>query len=750
MSVQWRFRGWRASLYVLLAAWSLVPAFAWADDAPTGQATTAAPEPAMEKGDWVRTDLEELGLSASRRRYSTEDTMTFWFHTRGDQVLTEARLSLAFNANAAKWEGLTGVEVLINDETAARMTTAEVLAQPSRRIDVDSRLLSVTNALTLRILQPDAVVCRGQVAAGTWTLVQSGALETRSTEMPLRDDLSVLPLPFVDPAYDRQISIPVVFLGAPTPEMVQAAGIVASRFGVIGGSRQRFPVHQDEFPGSHALVFAAGNRIEALPDLPAASAPTIRIADNPRRPGSNNKLLVFQGPTPADVLRAAKAFALADNAFEGSEAVVAEPTLEPKREPYTAPRWLPPDPTVTFDRIAGGRPLAHKGLKGGTMELAFRIAPDLFAWPDDRIRMDIDYTQIAPDDSILPTVIVELNGEYIGRLPRARIENGISMQSVPLEVYRSQLRGFNRLQFHISWPDLAETCAVEPRFAEGFETTIALSSAIHFEDIPHFARLPDVAAFVDDGYPFTRLADLSETAIVLPDTPSPEEIGVVLSLMAHFGAITGVPGTNALVLAGSGLSLSLARDRDLLMVGSASRLPLGPRWADRLPVQELRGRLTVRPPSWLGQALALMGGHLTWREAEQVRAILARTPGAAVVAGFESPFARGRSALALTVGEGGTLPSVPDLLGFTIAHEAGGDLMVLGGETRWRFRIGPRYDVGQLAPLTRLRWMVANHWLILLPSILVMAFLLALVWRDSLSRREARRLALAEPQEEAL
>jgi cellulose synthase (UDP-forming) len=36
----------------------------------------------------------------------------------------------------------------------------------------------------------------------------------------------------------------------------------------------------------------------------------------------------------------------------------------------------------------------------------------------------------------------------------------------------------------------------------------------------HFTSLPNLAFFVNSGFPFTRLADLSETAVVSPQQPS--------------------------------------------------------------------------------------------------------------------------------------------------------------------------------------------------------------------------------------
>jgi hypothetical protein len=41
---------------------------------------------------------------------------------------------------------------------------------------------------------------------------------------------------------------------------------------------------------------------------------------------------------------------------------------------------------------------------------------------------------------------------------------------------------------------------------------------------PHYAPLPNLEIFANAGFPFTRFADLSETTVVLPPTPTEQEI----------------------------------------------------------------------------------------------------------------------------------------------------------------------------------------------------------------------------------
>ena len=80
-------------------------------------------------------------------------------------------------------------------------------------------------------------------------------------------------------------------------------------------------------------------------------------------------------------------------------------------------------------------------------------------------------------------------------------------------------------------------------------------SYLDIQGIPHWATLPNLEIFANAGYPFTRRADLSDTAVVLPDTPSAEEIETYLTFMGHFGAQTGYPVINVSVTNADGMKI---------------------------------------------------------------------------------------------------------------------------------------------------------------------------------------------------
>jgi cellulose synthase operon protein B len=713
-----------------------------ADPSPS-PSPTPAPQPELsdDGADWTTTDLAHLGLTESQGQYATLAALSFWFFARDDEVLTDARVRLRFSTRPALYKDLEAVEIRLNDEPVQTLTRSALLREREPIVRLDSRLLSARNSLTIRLIGTPAGACEDQVPRGAWRVLEGGQVETQGRPLPLPDDLAILPLPFVDPETDREVEVPVVYPSVPGRADIEAAMIFAGWTGTRSSAPATFPIAVGTLPPTSAVVFVSGEAEFDLLIVPPTEGPTLRLMDHPRHPGTNRKLLIVQGRDDAEMIAAARTLALRTEPLNGPVAVLEEPPPSRPRRPYDSPRWLPPSQTVEFSDVPGGHSLLHSGLGGGTMELQFRIAPDLFTWPKDQVPLSIEFSHLAPTVDFVPRVTVELNGEYVGVLPTPQVSNGLGSGAQTMMLHRSWLRGFNRLQFHVSWPDLNAPCEEIENLGGGIETKIAASSSINFEGIPHFSRMPDVATFIDDGFPFTRFADLAATAVVLPDEPAGEDLSTLLSLISHIAGVTGYAAPRAPVFFESQVSEGGLGGRDLLVVGNVGSLILLAQWDEHLPLRNLRGRLMPRVPSLLEQISAGLGGHLVKRDSDESGEILARSSRSAVVMGLQSPLSPGRSAIVVSGSGPEGMPAAKDLIGYTQARGAGGDLLMVDSRgARFRFRIGPRYDVGALSWFTRLRWVSANHWLVLLPAVVLIGLLLAGHTRARLLRLHYRRL----------
>ena len=101
-------------------------------------------------------------------------------------------------------------------------------------------------------------------------------------------------------------TIPFVFLSQPSPTMLEAAGVIASWFGVVSGSHPvRFAVSLEDIPFGNAIILAS-NR-SALPSdlqIPGGNGPVLALRNNPSGPVGT--LLVLAGDNDTDVLSIAR------------------------------------------------------------------------------------------------------------------------------------------------------------------------------------------------------------------------------------------------------------------------------------------------------------------------------------------------------------------------------------------------------------------------------------------------------------
>ena len=131
------------------------------------------------------------------------------------------------------------------------------------------------------------------------------------------------------------------------------------------------------------------------------------------------------------------------------------------------------------------------------------------------------------------------------------------------------LLGRGELQMRFDMRPMARgECVACPAISGPASTRTAPSISVMPGAMP---ACPNLAIFASAGFPFTRFADLSGTAAVLPDRPTTVETGAFLDLVGFLSAITGAPATGLQVVTAGGVQS--AAGRDLLVVGALGRLP---------------------------------------------------------------------------------------------------------------------------------------------------------------------------------
>jgi hypothetical protein len=662
----------------------------------------------------------DLGPSRAQRESSVA-ALDFPFTARADEELTGAAVRISFS------DPVESLEVLVNDERVALLSGAQLAPAD---IPVRRELLSDRNTLSLRLRDREG---RCLARPRAWNAVRSVSVVLTASPVPLPNELALLPLPFFDRGYDAAAAIRVVLGHAPSPQETRLASLVASWFAVDAPIPLSFEAQVGALPDSRAIVLLAGAEDAARLGLDAPKGPSVRMIDHPAHPDSNVKLLLIGGRDDAELRTAVESLAARTERLAGASMALRPPPSQPPTPPYSAPRWVPSARAVPFSQYPAGGVFGHEGSTPATLSVRFRVAPDLWIWPAEFVVLDLGYSERIPPGTVPPRLDVEMNGFFLATLAEAP---GGSVERVRLRIPREHMRGYNELLVHVHYPE-PDPCAAAavPGGGSGERprVEIASDSVLHIESLSHFASLPDVSLFAFDGFPFTRVPDLGETAVVLPPHPTQQELSMALSVFGQLAQITGRVGTRAAFLTPQ----DEAGDRDVLVIGTLADNAWIARWDGELPL-ELRGRPRAQRS---GPLLDLLGGPEPLLEARRADELLSRAGEVAAIAAIESPAARHRTAVVIT---GTALPPFREFLGYAQSRGRGGDLLLLAGGDRALFRLGTSFGRGELDAWTRVRWFLATHWLALPPLLIVGAWLLSRNLRTFLSRRMRARLALPE------
>ncbi len=543
------------------------------------------------------------------------------------------------------------------------MPQAQAGTTVARDVPLDPRFITEFNHLNVQLVGHYTRRCEDPANSTLWaTVSNASSLDLSYASLPVKPELGALPAPFFDRRDVRRLELPFVFADKPDPATLEAAGTLASWFGSLAGYRGAlFPAQVGSLPlAGNAVLFALADSHPAGLALPAISGPTIAVMA--RDDNARGSLLLVLGRNGDELKTAAAALALGQNALSGTSTTITQlVTLKP-RQPYDAPNWLPTARPVRLGELADSRALSVKGYDAGAISLTMRVPPDLFMWNTNGASLDLRYRYsvrpapgsllaehqrqqplraLAADPGGRPLALQHraLPGAPGRRVGRYRQRAPHRADPPLLLTPHSQLN----LQYYYDIPNTGDCAGALLPNVEG---TIDPDSTLDLSPFPHYMALPDLAAFANSGFPFTRLADLSQTAAILPDEATPGDYSLFLLAMGRMGESTGYPVTGVTV-AGPGQVDSLA-DKDLLMIGGPGRQPLLQRWAKSMPFSS-DGETSRFTLSDLGPRIANWwhGPHGIERTPARADLSLVSNGDSALITGFESPLRAGRSVVAL-------------------------------------------------------------------------------------------------------
>jgi hypothetical protein len=721
------------------------------------QAGAAAPVPG---GRTYQTSFKQLGALFPLQLRGVQGTSGVAFSIRSDEVVTQARLRLNYAYSPALLADISHIKVVVNEQVAATIPVPpqEAGLNLQRDIPIPARLLTEFNRINLELIGHYTRECEDPMHSSLWANIgNDSVLELTVAPVAQSNDLALLPQPFFDRRDVRQLNLPMVFGAVPDSSALEAAGTLSSWFGALAGFRgAQFPARVGTLPErGHAVVMVSGARQIPGLTLPQAQGPTLAVVAHPGDP--HGKLLLVMGRDDAELATAARALAVGATALSGPLATITEITELKARKPYDAPHWLSSERPVKFGELAEQRTLNVAGYSPDLIRINFVLPPDLFAWRDKGIPVDLRYRYTPRPTADKSTLNINANQQFLRALPLRTMsheEPGLlgrataavlpAGETVParerFHLPLFKLPAQTQLQFHY-FHDVAKEGACRDVPLDNVRGTVEPDSTIDISGFPHFIAMPDLAAFGNAGFPFTRMADLSETAVVLPDQPAAGDYTAYLGLMGLMGRATGYPATGVKVVPAQ--QVETQADKDLLVLASAAgNQPLLTRWADAIPVALGGAARRFQLSDFANRLLTWWDpGQHGGAQPRQAQVAFRSDSTDAVIAGFESPLRSGRSVVLVASNQGAGLAQAMDaLLDPERLQLVQGSTSVIRGKLVDSLVAEKTYHVGRLNPFLHAQWYLSRNPLVLTLLGLASAVLIALVAYLSLRARARARL----------
>lgn len=523
----------------------------------SGQPVAVPPGPGGESKQTFDSavSFRDAGRAAGLSLRGREATAAFDFSIPVAQLATEARLDLRYRLAPALNPEASRLEVQLNGSPAGA-----VLLKPSSTdepevatLTLPAELLTANNQIQFHLLAQCEDCSTKDERRLITQLEASSAIVYSGAILPVPNRLELLPQLFFDPAAQAVTRIGVHFSAPPSREMLTAAGVAVSWFGIQAERvATEFHVSIGEPPPGNMIWIADRSKGElAALRCPLPEGQGVAICPHPADPSA--KILVIFGDSGTEALQATRAF-VSVKGLKG-ESFSAVPSSPARLAPYEAPRWLRAGTSVRFAQFSSSDQFRVAG--AGSTKLYFRLPPDLHFATRSMVplRTAFRWRRIPP--ATPAKLRVSLNGTLVARRSYREPKAGELIHET-LQVSVSALYPRNTLTFELEYPELP--ASVNPEFEIDTDSTLDLRG------VEHFTEMPRLDLFAKAGFPFTRRADLAETAIALSANASPAQMSLALNAVAFLSSQTGSPATWISFI--NTREIERSQGKDILMIGT--------------------------------------------------------------------------------------------------------------------------------------------------------------------------------------
>jgi len=661
------------------------------------------------------------------------------FGMRSDEVVAKALLNLDYTPSPSLLPVQSQLKVYLNDELMGVLpVTKEQLGKKvSAQIPIDPLYITDFNRVRLEFVGHYRDVCENPASSTLWLDVgRESYLDLTYQSLNVRNDLSHFPVPFYDSRDNRQLTLPMVFASAPDVLQQQAAAIIASWFGSKAGWRgQQFPVQFNQLPDRNAIVFATNDkRPDFLREHPPVKAPTIEMIDHPDNP--YGKLLGVFGRDDNDLLQAAKGIAQGNILFRGSSVTVDDVKQLQARKPYDAPNWVRTDRAVTFAELKTyEQQLQSSGLVPDSINVALNLPPDLYLLRANGIDMNLNYRYTMPPIKDSSRMDISLNDQFLQSFSlnssqdvnklilRLPVLQGLLDGKTEVTIPALRLGAMNQLRFDFQYMNPMPGGSIDNCITfQPVQNHVVIGddSTIDFSKYYHFMAMPDLRVFANAGFPYSRMADLADTLVVVPKSPTEGQVATLLETAGGIGAQTGLAAINLRMTDDGGQIKD--KDADLLLIGSIPQA---------LKDDTKINLLVEATKSWVKMPMRHYDLASIYPDTEartpNTRTDVTSTGPMAAIIGFQSPYNDQRSVVALLADS----PRGNELLTQAL-NDSGKRAAMFGSVAVIResgvnsLRVGDIYYIGHLPWFERIWFALSSHPVLL--AILAAVSIVLLAW----------------------
>lgn len=702
----------------------------------------------------TRITLKDMGVQSVAELRGPHAYYSVHFTLPHTQLPRHASLKVSYHFNRSIGPHAGSIQVRLNNTPLADIFPSAIPQEDNQYdiadLPVSPDILIRDNDITFEYSAKGVIPTADKGKAMTSVSVgASSVLEIASSPIPFKNDLSLLPLPLFDSDLQTTTTIPFVFLSQPDAGTLQAAGIVASWFGVLAGSKPiRFTVSIGQIPPGNVVIFANKSLNSSATVETQSEGAALTIKTNPSDP--TGSALILAGGDDDQLLTVARTLSMMKGTIHsatgeaapllGDSMQISDFAMPATRKADDAPRWLPSDRLVSLWNYSSQSMMQGDGSK--PLPVYFRVPPDLYYGENQNLQLNVTYRYSARSIMVGSALRMFVNGALVNETPLSPgSDTRDGRRQVLLPV--ATMRPFgNTLLFNFDFD--------AKRFASGADDpgselkgAILRNSSLDLRGLDHWAEMPNLELFANAGFPFTQLADLSQTVVVLPLHPSEKEIALFLHLMSHCGTQTGYPALRMEVAVPSDMTRA---DRDYLVLGTISNQPAFAALESQLPVTFDSDGIHVRQSDGFLDKLRKEWQRLLNRVDEDKQPSNDDAVPSAVIEGIQSPFGAGHSVVIVALRDDSAQEEFTSAFfersqSSDVAHS----VSLLRGGHFYSYALDTNdYHIGDISRYTLMRIWLAEYFWIMVPAVLLFSLVLGSWTHEYLKRRGAFRLRIAQ------